>query len=113
MSFMLLLSAINWIIGSELASALVTVGGASISCGRDLIACETLSLTSFAAFSKSAPRLNSTVIVLDPIADWDDIDLTPSIPLIDFSNGSVICDSIISALAPVYDACTVITGGSI
>lgn len=53
-------------------------------------ACDTLSRTSLAAFSKSVPKSNSTVIRLEPIDDCEEIDLTPSIPLIDFSSGSVI-----------------------
>ena len=101
MAFIEVLCAVSMIIGSPFASALVTVGGESISSGKLFKACEVLSRTSFAAFSRSAPRSNSTVMVLWPVADWEDIDFTPSIPLIFFSKGSVICDSIISALAPV------------
>ena len=36
-----------------------------------------------------------------PVAEEDEMDFTPSMPLIAFSRGSVICDSIISAFAPV------------
>ena len=89
------------IIGSELASALVTTGGASRSCGRLRIACDVLSRTSLAAFSRSSPILNSTVMLLFPTDDEEESDLIPSMPFIAFSSGSVICDSIISALAPV------------
>jgi hypothetical protein len=53
------------------------------------------------------------VILLEPADDEDEMDLTPSIPFIDFSRGSVICDSIISEFAPVYEVDTVIIGGSI
>ena len=104
----MVLCAISITIGSLLASALVIVGGASRSCGNRLVAWETLSRTSLAAFSRSASSSNSTVILLDPIADDDDIDFTPSIPLIERSSTSVICDSMISAFAPVYDVETVI-----
>jgi len=52
-------------------------------------------------------------MVLAPIVDLEDIDFTPSMPLIDFSRGSVICDSIIPEFAPEYDVCTVMIGGSI
>ena len=48
-----------------------------------------------------ASRLNSTVIELDPRLRAEEIVLTPAIPLMAFSSGSVICDSITSALAPV------------
>ena len=88
-------------IASEFASALLTTGGASISCGNCLTACETLSRTSLAASSKFASKLNYTVILLVPKLLADEMERMPAIPLIDFSNGSVICDSIISALAPV------------
>ncbi len=51
-------------------------------------------------------------MLLLPMDDPDEIDLTPSIPLIAFSSGSVICDSIISGLAPAYEVCTLMVGGS-
>ncbi len=52
--------------GSELASAFDITGGASISFGKERSAWETLSLTSFAAASRSMLRSNSTLILLEP-----------------------------------------------
>ena len=86
---------------SLLASALETIGWESISSGKLRMACETLSLTSFAAASKSFSKLNSIVMELLPWLLEEVIFRIPSIELIAFSRGSVICDSIISALAPV------------
>src|SRR4030081_2339714 len=100
-------------IGSESASALVTIGGASMSCGNAFRACETFSRTSLAAFSRSTFNSNSTVILLVPCALEEVIFRTPCTPFTAFSNGSVICCSMISALAPVYDVRTFITAGSI
>ena len=85
---------------SELASAFVTVGKPSISLGKLLAACDTLSLTSFAASSISLPKLNSMVILLEPWLLYEDIFRIPSIELIDFSKGSVIWDSMMSEFAP-------------
>ena len=85
---------------SEFASAFVTTGGASISNGNCFTACETLSRTSFAASSRFASKLNSTVTTLEPILLEEEIVRIPAIPLIDCSRGSVICDSMISAFAP-------------
>ncbi len=62
---------------------------------------ETLSLTSFAAVSRSTSMSNSTVIVLRPSRLTDVNERIPAIPLIDSSSGSVICDSITSAFAPM------------
>ncbi|MNX89514.1 hypothetical protein D3C86_1215310 [compost metagenome] len=87
-------------IGSESASALETTGGASISCGRLRTACETLSRTSLAASSKFLSKLNSIVMLLLPWLLEDVMFRIPSIELMAFSKGSVICDSIMSALAP-------------
>jgi len=54
------------IIGSLLASAFDTTGGASKSEGKERTACDTLSLTSLAADSSSLPNSNSTLIALLP-----------------------------------------------
>ncbi len=85
---------------SELASAFETTGGASRSGGRDRCACDTLSRTSLAAASRSIPRSNSTLMLLVPLLLDEVIFLIPAIPFTAFSRGSVICVSIISALAP-------------
>ena len=77
-------------IKSAFASALDTTGGLLISSGKLLTACPTLSLTSFAAVSKFTPKLNSTVILELPTELDELIVLIPGIPLIAFSNGSVI-----------------------
>ena len=86
--------------GFESASALETIGG-SISRGNNPNERDTRSRTSLAAVSKSTPKSNSTVMLLRPSRLADVRVLIPEIPLIDSSNGSVIWDSIISALAPV------------
>ena len=78
------------IIKSALASALDTTGGLLISSGKLLTACATLSLTSFAAVSKFTPKLNSTVILEFPTELEELMVRIPGIPLIAFSNGSVI-----------------------
>jgi hypothetical protein len=94
------LCTVREMIASALASAFVTTGGASMSCGRERTAPDTLSRTSFAAASRSASRLNSTVMLLDPWLLPDEMFRIPGIPLSAFSSGSVICDSTTSALAP-------------
>ena len=94
-----------------LASALATTGG-STSAGIERFARSTRSRTSLAACSRSRPSSNSTVIVERPSALVDVSERIPSIPLIDSSRGSVICDSTTSAFAPVYVVVTVIFGGS-
>src|SRR5215216_6124612 len=99
--------------GSELASAFDTTGGASKSLGREREAWDTLSRTSLVAASRSTPKSNSTLILLLPALLEEVIFFTPAIPLIAFSNGSVICVSMISGLAPPYDVLTLIFGGSI
>ena len=86
--------------GEAFASAFDTIGG-SASGGSRRCAWETLSRTSFAAASRSVPSSNSTVILLRPGALVLDKDRIPAIPLSDSSSGSVSCDSITSALAPV------------
>src|SRR5215217_1985405 len=100
------------IILSALASAFVTTGGADISCGNWRWAWLTLSRTSLAAVSKSASRSNSTVMLLLPTELVEVILRIPGTPLMAFSKGSVICDSITSELAPVYVVRTLIMGGS-
>ena len=85
--------------GCESASCLDTTGG-SASGGRFRWALDTLSLTSLAAASISAPTSNSTVILLLPSLLIEVKDLIPEIPLIDSSRGSVIWASMTSALAP-------------
>ena len=77
-------------IGCASASALDTTGGASISCGRPLAACDTLSRTSLAAVSRSLSKLNSIVILLEPWALLEEILRIPSMELIAFSRGSVV-----------------------
>ena len=42
-------------------------------------------------------RSNSTLMLLPPVEEEEEIDLTPSMPLRARSKGSVICDSITSA----------------
>src|SRR5688572_6753110 len=100
-------------IASELASAFDTTGGASRSVGKERVACETLSLTSLAAASRSTLKSNSTLILLDPALLEEVIFLIPAIPLIAFSRGSVICVSMISGFAPPYEVRTLMLGGSI
>jgi hypothetical protein len=51
-------------------------------------------------------------MLLRPTELVDEMVRMPGIPLIDFSRGSVIWLSIISAFAPVYEVLTVIIGGS-
>src|SRR5687767_9780593 len=99
-------------IASELASAFDTTGGDVRSWGSDRKACETLSRTSLAAASSSIVNSNSILMLLRPTLEEEVIFLIPAIPLIAFSKGSVICDSIISALAPEYDVLTLTLGGS-
>ncbi len=86
--------------GTRSASALETAG-LSTSGGRKRMTCDTLSRTSLAAASKSTSRSNSTVIVLRPSRLTDVRVRIPATPLMDSSSGSVICDSMTSALAPV------------
>ena len=97
--------------GFASASAFATVGG-SQSRGNLLCACETLSLTSLAAVSRSTESSNSTVILLDPWLLTLVRVRTPGMPLIDCSRGSVICVSITSEFAPGYDVLTDIMAGS-
>ncbi len=89
------------IMASLSASALETMGWESISSGKLRMACETLSRTSLAASSKSFSRLNSMVMELLPWLLEEVMFRIPSIELMAFSKGSVICDSMISAFAPV------------
>jgi len=65
-----------------------------------------------AAASRLVVRLNSTEILLLPTELDEVIVRIPGIPLIDFSSGSVIWLSIISAFAPAYEVLTDIKGGS-
>src|SRR5690606_22643960 len=97
---LLVLLMLVMMIGYESASAFETTGG-SQSGGRLLIARDTLSRTSFAAASRSTSRSNSTEMVLLPSRLTEVRDFIPDIPLTDSSRGSVICDSMTSALAPV------------
>ena len=53
------------------------------------------------------------VILLEPLLLEELMVLIPGIPLIDFSSGSVIWLSMISALAPAYEVRTFTIGGSI
>src|SRR5690349_10267395 len=99
-------------IGSEEASAFDTTGGASKSEGREREACDTLSRTSFAAVSRSTPKSNSTLMLLRPWLLLEVMFLIPAIPLMAFSNGSVIWVSRMSGLAPPYEVLTLILGGS-
>ena len=85
--------------GLASASALEIDGG-STSGGRLRWARKTRSRTSLAARSRSAPRSNSTWMVLRPSRLVEVRVRMPSMPLIDSSSGSVICVSITSALAP-------------
>ena len=94
------LCTVTVIILEEPASDLLTIGG-SVSAGNERCAWETLSRTSFAAASRSKPTSNSTVMLLRPCVLTLDRERIPEIPLILSSRGSVICDSITSALAPV------------
>jgi hypothetical protein len=71
------------IIASLLASALETTGGASISCGKLRMACDTLSRTSLRLL-QDLSRLNSTVMELLPWELEDVIFLIPSMELIAF-----------------------------
>ena len=98
-------------IGGALASDLDTLGG-SASGGSCCWARLTRSRTSFAARSRLAPRSNSTVTVERPCRLTDSMVRMPSIPLICSSSGSVICESITSALAPRYEVVTLMMGGS-
>ena len=75
---------------SALASAFETTGGLLMSSGKLRTACATLSRTSLAAVSKLTPKLNSTVIFELPTELEELIVRIPGIPLIAFSNGSVI-----------------------
>ena len=99
-AFLILLCSNMITTGSLLLSALLTTGGASRSLGNDRTACDTLSLTSLAASSRLVPSSNSTVILLLPCELCEVIFLIPEMPFIPFSSGSVICVSMISALAP-------------
>ena len=74
------------------ASAFETTGGASMSCGRLRTAWDTLSRTSLAASSRFLSRLNSMVIKLEPWELREEILRMPSMELMAFSSGSVICD---------------------
>ncbi len=86
-------------IGRASASAFEIDGG-STSGGRLRWARKTRSRTSLAARSRSAPRSNSTWIVLRPSRLTEVRVRMPSMPLIDSSSGSVIWVSMTSALAP-------------
>ncbi len=108
----MLLWTVREMMASELASLLVTTGGESMSCGRPRAAPATLSRTSFAAASRFASRLNSTVMLLVPWLLDEEMLRTPEMPLIAFSSGSVIWDSMTSAFAPAYEVRTVMIGGS-
>gem|GEM_PF-3928707 len=96
----ILLCTVIAMIDSALASAFDTTGGASRSFGSEREASETLSRTSLAAASRSMLRSNSTLILLLPWLLIEVMFLIPAMPLMAFSSGSVICDSMISALAP-------------
>ena len=98
-------------IGGASASDFETEGG-SASVGSTRRARLTRSRTSLAARSRSAPRSNSTVMVDRPARLTELIVRMPSMPLICSSSGSVICESMTSALAPRYSVVTLITGGS-
>ena len=52
-------------------------------------------------------------MLLLPVADEEEIDFIPSMPLIAFSSGSLIWASMMSELAPVYFVETLMVGGSI
>ena len=86
--------------GLESASALATTGG-STSLGRFANERATRSRTSLAASSISTAKSNSTEIVERPSRLVEVSVRIPAMPLIDSSKGSVICDSIMSAFAPV------------
>ena len=81
-------------------SALETMGF-STSGGKPLCALDTRSRTSLAALSISISKSNSIVMVLLPSLETEVKDRIPDIPFIDSSKGSVIWDSITSALAPI------------
>jgi hypothetical protein len=98
-------------IGGALASDFDTLGG-SASAGSCCWARLTRSRTSLAARSRSAPSSNSTVTVDCPWRLTDSMVRMPSTPLICSSNGSVIWESITSALAPRYWVLTLMIGGS-
>ena len=98
--FRVLLCTVMIRMGSELASALETTGGASRSAGNERCACDTLSRTSLAAASRSITQFK---FYIDIAGSWlllEVIFFIPAIPLTAFSSGSVICVSMISALAP-------------
>ena len=87
--FLMLLCTVMAMMGCAFASAFETTGEhqnpAELS-----VACETLSRTSLAAVSRSTLNSNSTLILLLPWLLEELIFFTPGIPLIAFSNGSVI-----------------------
>ena len=62
--------------------------------------------------ASATPSSNSTRILLAPSRLVEVRERIPEMPLIEASSGSVICDSMTSALAPVYLVVTVTMGGS-
>ena len=83
------------------AASVFTITGGSQSGGNRLMTRETLSRTSLAAASKLPSILNSTVMRLSPSLLEEVKVRIPSIPLMDSSNGCVICVDITSELAPL------------
>ena len=75
---------------------------------RGVLRCS-YNMMSFSVSDRIKPGTSRRSTEISKITEWalepvlmleDDIDFTPSIPLIAFSRGSVICVSIISAFAP-------------
>src|SRR4051812_16295779 len=95
-----LLCTVIEMMASELASAFDTTGGGGKSGGNERVGWGNLSRTSLAAAFRANLRAKSTLVLLSPWLLVEVIFLTPAMPLMDFSSGSVICDSIMSALAP-------------
>ena len=87
-------------IGLASASTLAMTGS-SIDCGSLLRTRATRSRTSAAAESGLRSSLKRTVIWLFSAREMEDSTSTPSMPASESSSGLVICDSTISAEAPL------------